>query len=228
MVNVNIKNLFAPIGICQIVGLVLGIIVFALGIASRPYEHGVLRGSSDEKFQPFDFIIAHDAFFIGIILLLLFSIFSIVLTLLDSKEKIPGAGIHALIGVFCFVISIYLLYAVVTVNNNHCKLYEKDGKVIMKPTPKPETRKQTAEQKEYESFINKTLECDKKYPSKLDKHHLFGQKADSPHVKAYKDNCNCRSKIQFKFELCVAAGVFGFFYALLNIGTAVLVFLKRN
>jgi len=213
---INIKNLFAPLGICQIVGLVLGIIVFGLGIASRPYEGGFGRGNSsdDTEFNIRDFFDAHDAFFFGILLPLLFSIFCIVLTLLDlnSKDKIVGAGIHALIGAFCFVISIYLLYAIVTIRDNH-KVGTCDG-----PRPqKPQVYANSLEKENEKAWVTKQRECAKKYSTKS---------LTSDILKEFCDDCLVT--LPLKFGLCVAAGVFGFIYALLNIGTAVLVFLKRH
>jgi len=230
---VNVKNLFAPLGICQIVGLVLGILVLILGIVSRPYlsvrESGAYRpeGKENEFANP-DYVFAHNLFFIGIFLPLLLSILSIVLTLLDSKEKISGGGIHALIGVFCFAIAIYLLYGITTIrSNNKSAVCNATAFRVSLPT-KEELDKikefgNTTSAKEEKEMHENLKECAKKY---LDKNGLSNTWKDEIKTE-YCDDCYIKPGL--KFELCVAAGVFGFIYALINIGSAVLAFLaKRN
>jgi len=236
---VNVKNLFAPLGICQIVGLVLGILVLILGIVSRPYlnvregRSGLFELKKDEDFHKYDFITAHDVFFIGIFLPLLLSILSIVLTILDSKEKIPGGAIHALIGLFCFVISIYLLYGITTIRSNH-KSAECNETVLTPPHPKPKPNPShpdlperdyygnTTSGKELKKLDENKQECGEKY---LDKHG----KDKKWEAKILEEYCDvCIVKPIWKFELCVAAGVFGFIYALVNIGSAVLAFLAKR
>jgi len=223
IIMIKVKNLFAPLGICQIVGLVLGILVLILGIVSRPYtsvrtytDRGIGWVSSNEtEFDKFDFSFGHDLFFIGFFVPLLLSILSIVLTLMDSKEKIAGAGIHALIGLFCFLISVYLLYSVVTVHNNECKVYDK---------PLPNSRKTaTALEMEEDYLTNKTKECNEKYP-----YPTAIPPDRAARWKVQGDRCYCKAKVNYKFELCIAAGAFGFIYALLNIGSAVLAFLAKR
>jgi len=186
---------------------------------SLPHPHpDLMRLNSTNRTSFF----SHNLFFIGLFVPLLLSIFSIVLTLLDSKEKIVGAGIHGLIGVFCFLISIYLLYGIITLRSNvklaSCNKTSEPGEYLLKYTYAPQN---TTSGKEDAKIHENWKECAKKYikdhGEKDWKHEILVEYCD-----------NCLIKPNFKFELCVAAGVFGFFYALLNIGSAVLAFLAKR
>jgi len=234
--------LLTPLGFCRLLGLTLGIIVLVLGIASRPYngkrnENETLSAPDDSLEKEInkdkdDHISAHDILFQGVIVLPLFlSVMTIGLTVWVKvkSNKFLDAGIHALIGVVSFVMSIYLLYTLITVYNNTCKRYE-DKEV------NPEARMRMEEGQdpylEDKSEIREKLaKCVEKFPLPTIKPADLGKPRPTPSTKEWdnlKDRCYCEAKVVYKYELCIGTVVSGFIYALFNFGTIGLVMVTKQ